>query len=106
MVDHTSAGMGRRKRRVTHCHHCQCKGRQTPADFVHLRWYPGTDLGPIGFCWPCYEQAAKHLLEMYAQIVTKAAEIDALYAALPEEERRTVRPMTPLTYTFNAPTRA
>jgi hypothetical protein len=32
---------------------------------------------------------------MYREIVTTSAEIKALYVALPEEKRRTVRPLEP-----------
>jgi sugar phosphate isomerase/epimerase len=94
----TSAGTGRRKRLVTHCHHCQAKGQERIADFVHLCWAPATDLGPIGLCWPCYHEAAKQLLEMYQQIMTIAAEIKVLFALLPEEEQRIVHPTMPPTY--------
>lgn len=94
----TSAGKGRRKRLVTHCHDCHFKGQERLADFVHLHWAPATDLGPVGLCWPCYEKAAKDLLDMYAEIVKTAVEIDVLFSALPEDEQRTVHPMRPPTY--------
>jgi hypothetical protein len=97
-VCHTSAGVGRRKRQVSHCHHCMCQGRQTLADFVHFSWYPCTDLGPIGFCWTCYDKAAKDLLERYGRIVALASEIDALYSTLPDDQRRDVRPIHSPTY--------
>ena len=89
---HANAGMGKRKKLVTLCLHCQRQERETPADFVHLRWYPGTDLGPIGFCWDCYNRAAAELLASFKRIATLSARIDVLYAQLPEEERRNIRP--------------
>jgi hypothetical protein len=91
----TSTGMGKRKRLVTHCNHCQFQNRERLADFVHLHWAPASDLGAVGLCWSCYNKAAKDLIEMYRGIMTTVAEIEALYASPPEEEQRTVRPITP-----------
>ena len=88
----TSTGTVKRKRLVTHCNHCQFQNRERLADFVHLHWAPASDLGAVGLCWPCYENAAKDLLEMYKQIITTAAEIDALYSFFSEEEQRSITP--------------
>ena len=87
MQEYASAGIKKRKRRVTLCLHCQEQGRHTLADFVHLNMHPCTDLGPIGLCWFCYNDFAHKLLSTFASIMQHKAELDAFYAALPEGAR-------------------
>jgi hypothetical protein len=53
---------------------------------------------PLAFAGPVMRRPRRTCLIGYSRIVALAAEIDALYTALPDDQRRGVRPLHPPTY--------